>query len=291
MHKKVFREYKSFNYQQNDWGLRLKNAGYTQVLPGETYPGTEHPDEYYFTWNKGRVLREYQMILISQGVGEFESDSCQAVTVKEGSVILLFKNEWHRYRPDHDLGWQEYWFGFDGWYADHIFNNSLLNPKCPIIVIPNQAILMELFQKTFEWLESYGPGNEKVVTSHLTTILAVIETILRSDPTLDAETEQKVKKYQVCLVENFDQEINLSNLASELGISYSWLRKKFRQQFGLAPNQYIVKLRIQKARDLLTLSNKSVKEIAVACGFSSPYYFSRYFKKETGVSPQKFRSR
>lgn len=83
---------------------------------------------------------------------------------------------------------------------------------------------------------------------------------------------------------------NLSNevLARQAGISEVYFRKLFQAHYGTTPKQYILNLRIQKAKQLLVESPFSVSAIAEECGFSSVYHFSRVFKEKTGASPSRF---
>jgi len=289
MQKKVFREYISIHQQDNHWGIQVKNAGYTQVLPGEAYPGLEHPNEYYFTWGRGRVLQEYQLILITRGQGEFESSSGKRWAIKPGSLMLLFKNEWHRYRPDSTTGWQEYWLGFDGQQADEIFQHSLFKISEPVLYLGDNEIVTSLMLKVFALLEAHVPGNEKIVASYVPVILATLETFLRQKPANHERIETIVKKCQVHMLENFDQPLDMKAYANEMQVSYTYLRRIFKQITGTSPQQYLLKLRLQKARDLLVMTSKPVKEIALDCGFNSPYYFSRYFKEDRGMAPREYR--
>jgi len=289
MQKKVFREYTSIHHQENHWGIQVKNAGYTQVLPDDDYPGEEHPTEYYFSWARGRVLQEYQLILITRGRGEFESASGKKWPVKPGTVMLLFKNEWHRYRPDIATGWQEYWLGFDGPQVEFIFQNSLFQVTQPVLYVGDNDMLTELMLKVFALLETREPGNEKIVAAYVPVILASLETHMRRKP-VNNKAEKMVKSCQREILEQFDQSLDLKQMAADLQVSYTYLRRMFRQFTGTSPHQYLLKLRLQKARDLLVMSNKSVKEIALECGFNSPYYFSRYFKEDRGMAPSEYRA-
>lgn len=83
---------------------------------------------------------------------------------------------------------------------------------------------------------------------------------------------------------------NLSNaeLARQAGISEVYFRKLFQAHYGTTPKQYILNLRIQKAKQLLIESPFSISAIAEECGFSSVYHFSRVFKEKTGTSPSRF---
>lgn len=77
----------------------------------------------------------------------------------------------------------------------------------------------------------------------------------------------------------------ISDIAAESGVSDRQLRKLFRTHFATSPHEYLTRLRIERAMSLLTAGNHSVKEVCFACGFTSPQYFSRAFKRITGMKP------
>ena len=81
----------------------------------------------------------------------------------------------------------------------------------------------------------------------------------------------------------------MEELAVELGVGYSWFRKMFQHYTNLAPVQYFLQLKINKAKDLLVSTSLSVIEIAMITGFESQFYFSKFFKKQMGMSPLKLR--
>ena len=82
----------------------------------------------------------------------------------------------------------------------------------------------------------------------------------------------------------------LSNteLAQVLGISEVYARKLFLKQLGTTPKQYILELRIQRAKQLLCETPYTVTAISELCGFSSPYHFCRVFRQRTGMSPTQY---
>jgi len=84
--------------------------------------------------------------------------------------------------------------------------------------------------------------------------------------------------------------LSLKKLCEKFFISESQIRRNIHKQTGMNPNDYILKLRINKAKYELTNSSKSIGEIAAGCGFSSPYYFSRCFSEFTGITPSKYRT-
>src|SRR3972149_4156880 len=128
-------------------GLYVEDVGNSFVPAGEEYPLKSHPDTHYFRWDNGRFLKEYQMLYISQGKGVFESRQGGKSNLSAGSVFLLYPNEWHRYRPLKTAGWEEYWVGFNGKFAEKMVNNSIFSIKKPVIFMKNNLVIESLFQE------------------------------------------------------------------------------------------------------------------------------------------------
>src|SRR3546814_11725066 len=72
------------------------------------------------------------------------------MAIREGTIIILFPNEWHRYKPDKGTGWDEYWVGFKGNIADNLVTNHFLNPTAPCIQIGVQEKVVRLFDEILE---------------------------------------------------------------------------------------------------------------------------------------------
>jgi two-component system response regulator YesN len=93
------------------------------------------------------------------------------------------------------------------------------------------------------------------------------------------------------LDENFaDPDIKMSRVAREFNISSSHFSTVFRQELGITYRDYISKLRINYAKQLLRTTNLKCSEIAFRSGYNDSHYFSVVFKKKTGLSPRQFRA-
>ena len=77
-------------------------------------------------------------------------------------------------------------------------------------------------------------------------------------------------------------------LAKILGIESSYFSRLFKSKIGMTPMEYLTRVRIEKAEQLLKFPPYSVKNVAKAVGFSDPLYFSKMFKKHTGMNPTEF---
>jgi len=84
-------------------------------------------------------------------------------------------------------------------------------------------------------------------------------------------------------------EIRVSELAHLAGISSRYYTKLFSTYLGMSPKEYILKLQVDNARNMLIGSGKPITQIASECGFSDVYYFSKIFRKRIGVSPSEYR--
>jgi len=104
---------------------------------------------------------------------------------------------------------------------------------------------------------------------------------------------KKDKKHQVIetvknyIKENYNEDISLSEMAEYISFSQYYLSKLFKEVEGINFKDYIIYVRMEKAKELLKKGQK-IRTIADSVGYSDPNYFSRAFKKYTGISPSKY---
>lgn len=91
-----------------------------------------------------------------------------------------------------------------------------------------------------------------------------------------------------------DALFSVEDCIRKLPLNYDYVRKLFKKETGVTPHEYLVNLRMERARAIISggvanrYSKYSVSQIAEACGFAEPLYFSRVFKKYFGVSPSEY---
>lgn len=85
------------------------------------------------------------------------------------------------------------------------------------------------------------------------------------------------------------QEIKLTDLASLLGMSEFYFSRQFKQATGISPYQYLLQQRIERAKQLLKRSDRSIADIALICGFNSHSHLSKQFRQFTGTTPKAYR--
>ncbi len=271
------------------WGLYVTGSGTADLPPNTNYPPTKHPDTYMFDWQHGRILPEFQILYITRGKGVFESKPCGKKKIEEGNIILLFPGIWHRYMPERGTGWKEHWVSFNGQQPEKFMEFGLFSPEKAVLDIGLNEDIINLYQQIMERIESEKIGYKGIIAALTYQIIALIHTVERAKKFYSKEAESLVNKAKIFMTDRIDRKINFEELASELGVGYSWFRRMFRHYTSLAPAQYFLQLKLTKAKDLLVSTTLSVKEIAIMTGFESQFYFSKFFKQRIGMSPLKLR--
>jgi len=90
--------------------------------------------------------------------------------------------------------------------------------------------------------------------------------------------------------ENLHRPITVSELAEIAGYHPSYFTKLFQRHMGLPPVQFITRRKTERAVELLTTSSLPVSDVSQALGFGNPFYFSNFFKKQTGMTPSQYRA-
>ena len=271
-----------------EWGLFLTGAGYAQIPPAIIYPPNVHPSGYFFTWEKGRILQEYQINYITEGSGVFETADAQFQVVP-GSILVLRPGVWHRYKPDTSTGWTEHYIGFNGDFCLNLFNEGFFPQSKPVLYVGFQENLLKLFQEVMQLVKDEKTGHQQVCAANTILALSKILSIIRNQEFAGKSIEKTIRKACLYFRENLNSNVSIEQLAQDLNVGYSYFRQMFRKYTGISPTQYHLSLRIQKAKDLLVSTDQSFKEIAIDLGFESYFYFSRIFKDKTGKSPMEFR--
>ena len=110
-------------------------------------------------------------------------------------------------------------------------------------------------------------------------------------PTIKAEDDALLKRIMKFIEENIsDANIGVGDLAAAVAVSRSGLQRKLKQTMGVTPQELLSEARIKHACKLLRTSEKTVAEVAYACGFSDPKYFSKCFKQSTGKTPSEYKN-
>lgn len=283
-------KYLIVNDKDRSFGLSINTVGYQSIRPNSPYPVRNHPSGYFFNAQKGRVLREYQLLYITKGQGSFASDDTPDRQVGKGHLIVLFPGQWHTYKPDTATGWNEYYIGFEGTMADQLVRNSFLTKDNQVLDIGLNEELAMLFSRALEVAEEDKTASQQYLAGIVLHMIGLMLSVSRNNVFEKDNVSEKMEQAKIIMNENLCREIDPEQLAARLNLSYSWFRKAFKDYTGYAPAKYFQELKMRKAKQLLVGSTHSVKEICFMLGYTSTEHFSNLFKKHAGITPLKYRA-
>ena len=276
------------NDEQRSWGLYATCVGHSVTEPGDEFPSRIHPDEYYFTWDKGRVLHEWQLVLLERGCGTVEFRR-RRFTARKGSLIVLPPECWHRYRPDTDTGWTTLWIGFGGDLANRLVGGAGFNKGGEVRAIPDEHHFHRLLADTVSDILGNGQAGVYSAAARIPLLTAAL---MEDEPIGEDSrfrTSELIHRAQQHMLERCGEEIDFESLASSLGITYRSFRYLFAKETGTSPLQYYLSVKLSRAKNLLKSSDIPIEEIAHTLGFKTNWYFAHFFTKATGISPRDYR--
>jgi AraC-like DNA-binding protein len=268
------------------WGCTVTALGRSCISSGSPYPPQRHPDGHQFIWENGRVLDAFQCVYISHGRGVFESASTRGPQALEaGHLFVIFPGVWHRYAPDPAVGWTESWLECRGSAFTAAQANGVIDPTKPIRTA--NADHLTVFDQVHAWAER-GP---LAYQSVLSTLGLQLLSLLWSDPAHTALSPESMlmQRAMLHILENSHRPLNMPEIARELKIGYTRFRELFQAHAQTSPKQYHLKIRMERARELLRNTDQPLKEIALRLGFRTAFHFSHQFQTHHRLAPSVWR--
>lgn len=153
------------------------------------------------------------------------------------------------------------------------------------------CLIMDIYKQMYEKSACY----ELVVQRNINHIFELLFCNMNVLPKTEATRIQinnqiRLQKMLSYIYENYAQPVTLADIAQAADISRSEAGRCFHTYMGATPIDVLIQYRLQMAHQLLTEKTQTLQQISDACGFNSPNYFSRQFKKKYGLSPSQFAS-
>lgn len=276
------------NHELEHWGVWVAASGIATIPAGNTYPPLHHPGDHHFEWERGRVLESLQILLITSGSGWFETRSSGKQKVGPGTAFLVLPGLWHRYRPDPRTGWQESWIELRGRVIEDLFRSGALSPASVLRKGAVVACLEEIHHNIHRKVCGKSPVHRAELSAEA---LKALSMLTRNERQQDdaGSLHSAVTRAEQHLAEHHAEALDMQDLSRQLGVSYTSFRRAFRRETGLSPWQYLLSVRLNRARRLLSAEGTKLEEVASAVGFSSAFHLSAAFKKAYGIPPQAWR--
>lgn len=230
---------------------------------------------------------DFLLLYCEAGQGALEAGEFRG-HIERGDVLVLPRGLAHVYSADDTNPWTIYWCHFSGNLADAFLANLGLTSKQPLL----KGVADPALKSSFKSLLSIArTGYGKTAFVHSANQLRQILTLLAR---LRKKRERRQKNFDYDMVRNYmrdniEQTLTLEELAAVCSLSKFHFAHRYKALTGYAPLQHFTHLKVEHACHLLDSTELSVGEISFQLGYDDPLYFSRVFKRVTGLSPSNYR--
>lgn len=263
--------------------------------------GKDFPKGYKL---KGRYIYDYELEFFTESEGSMFIDDKNYV-IKKGDIVFRKPGQYTQgimpyccYLICFDLtgktdkNQEDYDFYTKQDYQDY-YVNPIIEAIPPVFHPSSEEHYHRLFEAVLnEYLNPNEYSNLLLKTRVLEILCRIFKDVQDSmaDKAIPFSSHYTtVKKAMDYLEKNYTEKINLMKLSKQTGFSPNYLHKVFTETMEFTPNEYLTRLRLNKAKELLVKTSIPIYEAALQCGFENVPYFSYVFKKNMGMSPAEFR--
>lgn len=180
-------------------------------------------------------------------------------------------------------------------YLRPILEDSSFSFVCLDSALPWQREGLEAIEAAWRCCALEPPGYEfqaREALSRLIFLLSEHRPAVRSAPSEKSLRDTRRLKAMLQFVqEHLGEELTVERIAESASLSESECLRCFRAVIGAAPIQYVRQLRVQRAAELLAVTDRKISEIGALCGFQEMSYFSKTFRTLKGCTPSEYRAR
>jgi len=268
-----------------DINPRLLRSNYFDGMEElEMIPRTIYDYEFeYFIRSSGGIIVDSEYIPYSAGDVSVKKPGqvIQGIAPYEVYIINFRLDGVINKRENYIFGWPD--------TASPRYRNKLLDTLADKISLQDHPHIGALFNELYIVSQKHNELDQFQVNSILYTIL--YELFRLSVPVRERKNSvnlnviRAIDHIKIFYCENID----IGELIEKSKLSKAYFNKCFREYTGMTPMSMIISLRIQKAQNLLLISNNTISEISGLCGYYDQVYFTHLFHKRTGVSPSVYR--
>ena len=261
--------------------LRINNCGYYRV---HTTPVIETPHP------EGR--NDYQLLYIAAGKGEFYfKGSKEPTIVTKGNMILFRPGEpqvYYYYAVDKT---EVYWVHFTGWKVEEYLERYELPHDENVFYTGVSPDYPWIYNQMIRELQLQRVNHEDMISLYMHHIFITINRYIKERRETKNDTINDIERAAHYFKDNYNKQISIEQYAEEHLMSVNWFIHNFKSVMKMSPMQYIISLRIAMAKGYLKNSTKNIAEISNEVGYENALYFSRLFRKYTGMTPTEYRKK
>lgn len=212
-------------------------------------------------------------------------------SVTEGSALFIPAEIPHVYGADEDVPWSILWVHAAGRHMSDYLDALDVSVESPVVYVPDTRLIVEAFEEVYAHVH-HGYSNSRLLglSTSLSQLFGYIKIHERAPDEQGREQEERILRSIQYMRNHIAEPCNLDDLAEVARYSPSHYSHLFKQQTNASPIQFFIRLKMQRACELLHTTNQTVASVGHKVGYSDPFHFSRMFKKVIGKSPTAYRN-
>ncbi len=233
---------------------------------------------------------DYQLLYVASGKAHFYFDGVEKI-IPKGNMVLFRPREtqiYYLYASDKP---ETYWVHFTGSDVDLLLDYYQMPHDENVFFTGTSPDYQWLFRQMIQELQLRRANYEDLLNMNLRHIFLIINRYLKEGKNIGTEMLDEIERATHYFNENYNQPIIIEKYAEEHLMTPGWFIQNFKQITKSTPMQYIISLRITNAMNLIDNTEYNMTQIASAVGYDNSLYFSRLFKKYTGMSPSEYKKR
>lgn len=265
----------------------VKSRSSETMAMAVTYSGHQKCESTH-RWGKG-IRDRYILHLVLSGKGTYITPEGE-FSLSRGDIFLIRPFTEIEYYADSSEPWEYYWVNFIGDDAEYLLKKTDFKPDCPVM----RGCSEEIYSAMKNIVNN--PASKRYENIELTGRLYILLSLLikassETIPYSKSEEDKKriLKAARAYIGTNYPLPISVDDISKAINISRSTLFRIFKSELNISPTDYLISYRITQAKRLLTETDLSVTAVARSVGYEDNLYFSRAFKKKSGVSPSEFK--
>lgn len=240
-----------------------------------------------------KVYDYYLIHYVISGNGVFSSQG-EDYELGAGDSFVIKPEQLISYVSNERDPWQYCWIAFTGDQAHELIASTGVNPLQPIIHTKRNRHIPVLFRHIQQALRSRKTNAQLKSIGYLYQLLSEYCEVLSASTApgfvAEAESDRIVQQAIHYLSTQYAEPITIEMMAESLGYNRAYLSRIFKRHTQVTPVTFLLKLRVDKARQLLRERLElTIEQIASSVGFYDPLYFSKQFRRLYGVSPSEYR--
>lgn len=250
------------------------------------------PVAQYHQNNSRESISNCVLIFCKEGKGWISVGGKQKKQLEANQYILIPNGEDYSYGADEKDPWSIYWIYFDGTKASLMCKNSGKPLNVASIIDSHAFYRIELFEEIY-FMIGDGRNLDRMTYASL-CLHHLLATLTYSDLYFETTSRRRPADNFVhvaisYMTEHIESNLLINELAAKCGYSRSHFTHIFTKEMGMAPKEYFLRMKINRACLLLKNTNESIIEIAMRMGFGEGQYFSRTFRKIKGITATEYR--